>query len=137
MTELSAVSSTDLIASELADSGYFGTSQSDSHPAQRLAVAEGYDPFKDLDQAASSGVPQARLTAAKWYEQFKEQIHLKLLSRLNFNEVLNLAEDKRRSEIRGVLLQLVAEERGTLPGPVDQERLIQDLPERRARAGAP
>src|ERR1700730_16002557 len=71
--------------------------------------------------------PRGRLTVAKEYDQFKQQIHLKLVSLLNIEDVMKLSEDKRRSEIRNFLQQLIAEEKATLPGPIDQERLIQDL----------
>src|SRR5579872_3631702 len=61
------------------------------------------------------------------YAQFKQLIHTKLVDSLNFEEVEKLSEHKRRSEIRTLLQQLVAVEKVFLSGPIDQERLIQEL----------
>jgi pilus assembly protein CpaF len=61
------------------------------------------------------------------YAQFKQQIHTKLVDSLNFEEVEKLSEHKRRSEIRTLLQQLVAVEKVSLSGPIDHERLIQEL----------
>ena len=77
--------------------------------------------------AQGDGLPIDPLTVAKGYAHFKQQIHLKLANLLNFEEVLKLSEDKRRSEIRSVLQQLIAEEERTLPGRIDRECLIQEL----------
>ena len=44
-----------------------------------------------------------QLASAKGFEQFKQQHSMKLVDTLNFEEVLKLSEDKRRSEIRGVI----------------------------------
>jgi pilus assembly protein CpaF len=102
MTELKQVLYPDANSTKPPSSANFGTSQGDS-------------------------LPRGRLTVAKEYDQFKQQIHLKLVSLLNIEDVMKLSEDKRRSEIRNFLQQLIAEEKATLPGPIDQERLIQDL----------
>jgi pilus assembly protein CpaF len=87
--------------------GHFGTSQGDGLPIDRSSID--------------------RLTVAKGYEQFKQQIHLKLVTLLNFEEVLKLSEENRQSEFRNVLQRLIEDEKGTMPGAIDRERLIQDL----------
>jgi len=103
MAELKQILFPDANSTRLPSSGHFGTSQGDS------------------------SAPVNRLTVPKGYEQFKQQIHNKLVDHLDFEEVLKLAEDKRRSEIRNVIERLLAEEKGTLPGPIDRERLIREL----------
>ena len=90
-------------STRLPTSGHFGTSHGDSAALDHTTVA------------------------AKGYEQFKQQLHIKLIDNLNFAEVQKLTEDKRRSEIRIVLEHLLAGEKWTQPGPLDRERLIQDL----------
>jgi pilus assembly protein CpaF len=89
-------------ADSTAPSSHFGTSQSERAVVDRSPQSAGYD-------------------------EFKESIHVKLVDRLNFEEVMKLSESKRRIEIRRVLLRLLSEEKGTLPGPIDQERLLQEL----------
>jgi pilus assembly protein CpaF len=102
MTELKDALFPDANSTKLPYLGNFGTSRGDSFPV-------------------------GRLTGTKEYDQLKQQIHVKLVNLLNIEEVMKLSDDKRRSEIRTVLQRLIAEEKGTLPGPIDQERLIQDL----------
>jgi pilus assembly protein CpaF len=82
-------------------SGHFGTMQGNSYATSESPVLNGYG-------------------------LLKLQIHAKLVNRLNFEDVLKLSEEKRRSEIRGAIHQLLAEEEGA-PAQIDRERLIEDL----------
>src|ERR1700722_8974887 len=107
MAEQKHAVSPDGKSTRLSSLGHFGTSQGDGLPLDRSSID--------------------RLTVAKGYEQFKQQIHLKLVTLLNFEEVLKLSEESRQSEIRNVLQRLIEDEKGTMPGAIDRERLIQDL----------
>ncbi len=107
MADSNGVSSTNASPTEPHFSGHFGTSRGDSAPIDCLTINQ--------------------LALAKGFEQFKQQIHMKLVDTLNFEEVLKLSEDKRRSEIRGVIQRLLAEDRGAPSDQHERERLIQEL----------
>jgi pilus assembly protein CpaF len=107
MAELKKSLSPDPNSTKLTSSGDFGTQHSESTPIDRVSID--------------------RLAVAKGYDQFKMQVHIKLVDRLNFDEVLRLSDDKRRSEIRSVILRLLSEETGPIPGSFDRERLIREL----------
>ncbi len=68
----------------------------------------------------------AKPPALRGFEGIKRQLHSKLVSQLNFEEVQKLNERERRVEVRAVLEQLVMAD-GALLGQVDRERMIQDL----------